>query len=342
MIKLKFSGMGGQFHPENNFIINTIRKFDEVTLSDHPDFLIYSVNSSDYLNYDCVRIFYTAENLVPDFNLCDYGIGFSDLSFGDRYLRYPLYLVDDFNAYASDDYAGDLQRALHKHENAAEKLKTKTDFCSFVYSNGEAAACREALFRALSQYKKVNSGGRYLNNIGGAVESKLDFQLKHKFVIAFENTSTPGYTTEKIVHAFSADAVPIYWGNPDIEKEFQAGSFINCHDFGLTKDANPDAIDRIVKEIIRLDNDDTAYLKMLSTPAFAEGYDVTAKKAEFEHFLKNIFTQDRESAYRRNRYYWGKRYERKQKIGNAFYKQCRRLIPVRNFVRGLKNIGKGL
>ena len=48
---------------------------------------------------------------------------------------------------------------------------------------------------------------------------------------------------------------------------------------------------------------------------------------------KNIFMQDKESAYRRNRYYWGKRYERKQKIGNAFYKQCRKLIPIRDFIR---------
>ena len=71
-IKLKFSGMGGRFDPENNFIVNILRKNFDVQLSDNPDYLIYSVNSKDYLNYNCVRIFYTAENLVPDFNVCDY------------------------------------------------------------------------------------------------------------------------------------------------------------------------------------------------------------------------------------------------------------------------------
>lgn len=89
-IKLKFSGMGGRFDPENNFIVNILRKNFDVQLSDNPDYLIYSVNSKDYLNYNCVRIFYTAENLVPDFNVCDYGIGFHYLEFGDRYIRFPL------------------------------------------------------------------------------------------------------------------------------------------------------------------------------------------------------------------------------------------------------------
>ena len=65
------------------------------------------------------------------------------------------------------------------------------------------------MFEALSWYQQVSSGGRYKNNIGGPVDDKLKFQRKHKFVIAFENTATPGYTTEKIIGAFAAGAVPI-------------------------------------------------------------------------------------------------------------------------------------
>ena len=163
----------------------------------------------------------------------------------------------------------------------------------------------------------MNSGGRYRNNIGEAVKSKLEFQKKHKFVIAFENTSTSGYTTEKIVHAFAAGAVPIYWGNPEIVKEFNPSSFINCHDFGLTEKGEPDAIKKIIEEVKRIDNDDSAYLEMLKTPAF----------------LYNIFDQPTEKAYRRNRFYWGERYERKQKIGNAFYWKCRKIIPLRDKIK---------
>ena len=50
-----------------------------------------------------------------------------------------------------------------------------------------------------------------MNNIGGAVSDKFAFQQKHKFSIAFENTSYCGYCTEKIVEAFVAGTIPIYW-----------------------------------------------------------------------------------------------------------------------------------
>lgn len=330
-----FSGMGGKFNPEDNFIIHILKKKYEIVLSEKPDYLFYSVNSKDYLQYNCVRIFYTAENLVPDFNVCDYGIGYHYLAFGDRYIRFPLYLVDGFTAYDSDDYASDRLRAAHKHEKTEEYLREKAAFCSFVYSNAEAAPCRERMLDALSQYKKVSSGGRYRNNVGGPVKSKLEFQEKHKFVIAFENTSTPGYTTEKIVGAFAAGAIPIYWGNPDIAKEFNQDSFINCHDFGLTEKGEAEAIERIVAEVKRIDQDDTLYVKMLKMSAFAIENNVDSQQKNFEEFLCNIFDQPLEKAYRRNRFYWGERYERKQKIGNAFYWQCRKIIPIRDAIKNM-------
>ena len=331
-IKIKFSGMGGRFDPNNNFIVNILKKRYFVELSDNPDYLFYSVNSKDYLKYNCVRIFFTAENLVPDFNICDYGIGFHYLNFEDRYIRFPLYLVDGFTAYDGDDYASDLNRAMHKHEDAKMKLNDKEQFCSFVYSNSQAANCREIMFNELSKYKLVSSGGRYRNNIGGPVSNKLEFQKKHKFVIAFENTSTVGYTTEKIVNAFAANAIPIYWGNPEITKEFNPDSFINCHDYNLTSDGEIEVCDKIIKEIIRLDQDDQAYLKMLSTPAFSERNDIERMRKEFEVFLYNIFDQPLSHAFRRNRFYWGERYERKQRIGNEFYWLCRKGIPLRNAI----------
>lgn len=334
-IRIRFSGMGGRFNPEDNFIIRVLREKYDVIISDNPDYLFYSVNSKDYLDYNCIRIFFTAENCIPDFNLCDYAIGFHNLQFEDRYIRYPLYLVDDFNAYEGDDYKNDLDRAQVKHKMLSE-VEKKDEFCSFIVSNGNAAECRQKMFEALSHYKKVNSGGRYMNNIGSPVKDKLMFQLKHKFVIAFENSSTSGYTTEKIVHAFSAVAVPIYWGNPEIEKEFQKGSFVNCHKFGLTESGEIEAIMSVVNEVKRIDQDDSEYRKMIETPAFTKENDVEKSKNQFKSFLYHIIDQELELAGRRNTSLYGKRYERKQKIGNSFYWVLRRLIPIRDFFRKIR------
>lgn len=341
-ITIWFSGMGGCFNPYDNFIINILKKHFKIELSKTPDYLFYSVNSKDYLKYNCIRIFYTAENLIPDFNICDYAIGYHYLDFGDRYIRYPIYLVDGFIAYKNDDYANDLYRTIHKHEQVEEALKQKTDFCSFVYSNEKASQNRRLLFEKLSKYKKVNSGGRYLNNIGELVSNKLEFQLKHKFAIAFENTSTPGYTTEKIVNAFSANTVPIYWGNPLIGKEFNEEAFINCHKFGLVESTKDQIFEEIIEYIKEIDQNDSLYYKMLSANALTDENNIEIQKKKLELFLINIISQNKEEAYRRNRFYWGQRYERKQKIGMSYYYFLRKFIPLRDFTqkifRSLKHL----
>ena len=332
-IKIKFSGMGGQFDENNNFIINALRESFDVVVTDNPDYLIYSVNSKDYLNYNCIRIFYTAENVIPDFNICDYAIGFHYISFEDRYFRYPLYLVDTFNAYKGDDYGADLNRAINKHDYVEENFNNKTDFCSFVYSNSNAVPCRQKMFEELSKYKKVDSGGRYLNNIGGIIEDKYKFQKSHKFVIAFENTSSPGYTTEKLVHAFSAGAIPIYWGDPKITEVFNENAFINCNSYGLDNEGDSNAIESIINRVIELDSNDNLYKQVLGCEAFLKNYSIETEKLKFKDFLKHIFDQTYKSAFRRNRYLWGERYERKQKIGNSFYYFCRKGIPIRDAIK---------
>ena len=42
---------------------------------------------------NAVKIFYTQENLCPDFNFADYGIGFEELTYGDRYLQFPIRFI---------------------------------------------------------------------------------------------------------------------------------------------------------------------------------------------------------------------------------------------------------
>ena len=67
--------------------------YDTTINSEDPDYIIYSGFGNDHLKYDCIRIFFTGECITPDFNECDYAIGFDRLTFGDRYARIPLYNI---------------------------------------------------------------------------------------------------------------------------------------------------------------------------------------------------------------------------------------------------------
>ena len=297
--KIKYVDFWEGFDPSNNFLQQSLDAIGcETELSENPDYLICSVFGHEALDKkydDSVKIFFTGENLCPDFNLYDYGIGFEYLDFGDRYFRYPLYYA----------YGQGLWNALTtKHLNITEKLAKKRDFCSFVYSNGNGNPIREQFFQKLSEYKKVNSGGRYMNNIGmpEGVKDKIEFESKHKFSIAFENSSHPGYTTEKLIQAFAANTVPIYWGDPRIKEVFNPESFVFVNDF--------ESLNAVVNQIREIDQNDELYLKYLGIPALIdpETFDRVRQVQKLNYFLANIFNQDKEKAFRRNREYWGEFY----------------------------------
>lgn len=299
-MKVNFVGFWPQFDIHNNFIINLLREKYDVEVSDEPDYLFYSVFSDDYLKYDCIRIFYTGENVFPDFNLCDYAMGFDYLNFADRYLRFPIYMLNQ-DKLQTENTEDVLTKVYNKSKFTEDILKEKKEFCSFVYSNYKADDIRKLTFELISQYKRVNSGGKYLNNIGGPVKSKIQFEEKHKFSIAIENGSHCGYTTEKIMESFAAKTIPIYWGDPEIEKVINPKAFVNANNY-----TNKELLCRIRE----LDSDDDKYLAMLREPAFLDEDHVKKMLEGLRSFLFHIVEQPYTTAFRRNRTFWGNKYER--------------------------------
>ena len=320
-IKLKYVDHDSKvITPADGPFWNILSKRYNIEPSDDPDYVIYGPFGDEHLRYfDAVKIFYTGECITPDFNLCDYAIGFDYLEFGDRYFRYPLWLK-----YGREQNL----RMEHKHLDINASL-AKRDFCSYVVSNEDGDAMRDQLFDYISEYKKIDSGGRYRNNIGipNGVSDKLEFQKSHKFALACENCSHIGYTTEKLMEAFEAQTVPIYWGDPEVVRDFNPDSFISC---------NGKSLQEVLEEVIRIDQDDAVYMNMLSQPALkGSNQGILVREKELEEFLYGIFDQDKEVAFRRNRICWGRRYNADlfgRKL--AFEKQSKK----RNTMKKLANI----
>lgn len=318
-IKIKFVDFFGDWPYENNFITRALKKYYDIEFSDTPEYLFFSCFGNEHLKYDCVKIFFTGEDISPDFNLCDYAIAFDDMTYGDRYLRFPLFA-------AIKDVSGVAQT---KHLISNEAIEQKTRFCNFVVSNSHANPFREEFFKKLSEYKQVDSGGRFMNNVGGPVEDKLAFQKHYKFSVCFENDSSLGYTSEKIFDGFRAQPIPIYWGNPSIAKDFNPACFINCHDF--------DSTEEIIEYIIKIDNDDALFTKMLREPIFEdEEIPYRFSKQALEDFLCHIIEQPLEKAKRLSRF------SRKQDYLNTHkrYADQDRLFNENIFYKGIKKIIK--
>lgn len=284
-------------HPD--FVRNYLRFVEdryefELTRDRDAPFVFHSIGGHEVLKYPGVRIFVTGENVTPNFAVSDYALAFDKLAFGDRYLWLPLIKL------YRESYA-----ALTMPRPPVETvLAQKTDFCAYVMSNTtDSAEERIRIFDLLSTYKQVNSGGRWRNNVGGRVPDKLAFQSRHKFVIAFENSSSAGYLTEKFADAAAADAVPIYWGDPDIGELFNPRAFVNCHAFPNLEAA--------AAEVQRIDRDDEAYRQMLAEPWFPGGIEPEClRDATIAAFLAQIFDQAPQTAGRRNRSRWGLKMER--------------------------------
>lgn len=281
---------------ENYIITKALQEYYDVRIvKEGADYVFCSCYGMEHLNVpaNCIKIYYTPEYIVPDFNFFDYALGFDYLEFGDRYMRLPIYYGT-----VPQQKKTPLVDVKHILPSDFSIKKDKPNFCSFVVSNGNGSPKRRQFFEILSSYKKVDSGGKFLNNIGGPCEDKLEFTKTYKFAICFENSSMSGYTTEKITEAFAARQIPIYWGDPDITKVFNPKSFINVLDYP--------SFEAVVEEVKRLDNDDEAYLKMLREPAWnIEENTITVYQHKLAVFLKNIVDKPIEEAQRYDRTWYG-------------------------------------
>jgi hypothetical protein len=129
----------------------------------------------------------------------------------------------------------------------------------------------------------------------------------YKFSITLENSSIPGYTTGKIFHAFVSRTIPIYWGNPDVVKDFNPNAFINAHSFKSTND--------VIDYIKRIDSDDEMYLKIINSSVFNDKIPDYLHETYIESFFSHIFSQELQLARRLTYYgYMGAYYANLKKL----------------------------
>ncbi len=235
-----------------------------------------------------------AEAISGDLNLFDYVISYNrKMQFGDRIFRIPTIFL-----HASDGF-----KNIYTFEQAKEELKKKTAFCNFIYSNKHSHPMRDTLFNCLSEYKRVDSLGRHLNNMNNIPDresndwkkNSIEQKRPYKFSIAAENALFEGYVSEKLITTFEAHSIPIYWGDPDVALEFNENAFVNVHSYKSEED--------LLKRIKEIDEDDDIWCEMISQPFQTE---VQYKKSldemqEYYAFIKSIFQEDSSISFRRAR-----------------------------------------
>jgi hypothetical protein len=266
IIKIWFTHFWGQFDKTDNLFTWVLsKKYNVVVTDNNPDIVITLSSTERYQN--AIMVHFSGE---PFFNIgvCDYAMT-SFFNDDQRFFRVPLYLLYNYD-YLKHGYISSYEHLVSNMKDPKEILKNKTNFCSFISQGAGYDGCiRTRFFHELSKYKKVDSAGSYLNNhpkVGGEAGTingsinKTSFLRNYKFAMAFENRENfdghVGYTTEKIFEPMMANCVPIYWGNPLINMDFNSNSIINWNDFGSDE--------KVIQEIIKLDNNNDLYVQFIS------------------------------------------------------------------------------
>jgi alpha(1,3/1,4) fucosyltransferase len=254
ILKINFTDFWPNYDKKDNYFYNLLSSNYDLVIDENPDMLFYSSFGYEYLKYKCTRVFYTGENIRPDFTACDFAFTF-DFITNKKHFRLPLYsiYIDHHNMLS------ELERNKTRKE-ATKSWNEKTKFCCMVVSNPNCAK-RIEFFKYLSTYKQVDSGGKVLNNVGGRVANKVEFIKDYKFVISFENSDQDGYTTEKIMEPILQDCIPIYWGNKLVDRDFNSKRFIDYNQFKSEGD--------LIKRILEIDKNDELAIDMIIQPTFS-------------------------------------------------------------------------
>lgn len=228
-----------------------------------PDLLICTIPGVGRIKHKCPIVHFPVELYHPDFDKDVWWMTY-DHTDHSRHYRLPGYAL-----------YGDMNRLTEPKPDFESLWDRK--FCCVLFGKAypRNVTPREDFFHKLCEYKKVDSAGHHLNNTGARIPGanhsvegaqggphKIDFLRDYKFVLAFENSISPGYVSEKIVDPMFANSVAIHWGNPVIGQDFNSKSFVNCHDYVNFED--------VIDRIVGLDLDKDLYRSVIEQPYFTD------------------------------------------------------------------------
>lgn len=261
-------GFTDYYNPIDEFFVSLLSKRYNVIRDDaNPKYLFFCDETfgTNNLRYDpnkVTKIFFTGENRRPWNYQAHVAISFDHLDGPSNY-RLPLYVVEDW--YQTKKLGMKSILDLTRNE---KKVANPLRFCSFIAANGASVERNEA-FHLLSQYKRVDAAGPLFNNVGyilprgtNAQVHKINFMEEACFNLCYENSSYPGYVTEKLFHALYAGVVPIYWGSPTVELDFNPDAFISRHNFAT--------FEEMLDKVKEIDDNPNLYKDMVHQPIFSK------------------------------------------------------------------------
>jgi len=259
----------GLFH--KTYLSKIIEKEIIITSANEADLLICSIFGQKKIYYPDKKKIYINFESVNNINLPNTLYISSSLTNNNYFL--PIYTCyHGFNIY---NFLKEKRQLM-----TLQDFNKKRSIISII-SNINGSFRNNFLLKLMNKIN-VDNYGKYERNILNKIISEStwfdprigDIIKNYKFVLCMENIGKIGYHTEKIMHGFRNNVIPIYWGDINCMKIFNSKAYINVNELG---------IENAINLIIELSNDLTKYNNMLSEPILLDNS--TLYSDEFKHFL---------------------------------------------------------
>lgn len=264
-MNISFLDFWGNFDFNNNFFVHYFKSLfpDQqinITSPENADTVIFSCFGQQHKTVNrskTKKIFFTGENIRPNFNECDYSFTFDFDDHGGKNIRIPLwYFYIDWFGVGS---YGDPKYLLPINEINGTWFNTKkTKTCCTVFSNPKQE--RFSMIECLTKYFPVDCYGKPFGRHTNGEDDKYNIISQYKISMCFENGIYPGYVTEKLLHSRTAGNLALYWGHSDVKNDFNTKGFINVNDFN--------SFEECAEYVNYLLNNDTKYNEIVQEPIF--------------------------------------------------------------------------
>lgn len=118
-LKIWFCDFCDGYNPKSNYFTIILNNYYNLIFDEHnPDILIYSVFGSSFKKYNCIKIFYSGENIAPNYNECNYSLCYdfiNDELYLDILNKNPLPNSNIPNELLEDNIKNFLIDKINKH-----------------------------------------------------------------------------------------------------------------------------------------------------------------------------------------------------------------------------------
>jgi hypothetical protein len=208
------------------------------------------------------NIWCTFENRRPPVNSFDLTFSFELDSYDNTNFYLPLiYIYMNHNKSKQNHakYSLSPDECATARQISLNDIQLKTGFASAFINNPHQMRLRA--IKELSKTYKIDVFGR---SVGNYVTDKVGEASKYWFNICFENDLYPGYVTEKILEAWIAKAIPLYWGM-DTAKILNPKAYINLNDF--------ESLEDYIDFISELYKNEDKMIEMINQPLLNQNFD---------------------------------------------------------------------